>query len=270
MKKVGCPVITHVHELEFWINKTGKNNFNQVKKNTDYYIAGSKAVKINLTDNHSIPKNQIEVIYDCIANIEKVPESKKIRPSLNIPQDAIIVGSSGSEVWRKGKDLFVQFAISVLRKCNNLPIYFVWVGGNKEDESNFQLTHDVKQAGIYDRIFFIPSVANWREYFAAFDIFAMISREDPYPLVNLEAALIGIPVLCFDNSGGSPEFVEDDAGFVIPYLDISEMADKVVLLANDSKLRKKLGENGKNKVLQKHLIDNTAPGVLAVIERMMH
>ncbi|MDH6063711.1 hypothetical protein, partial [Umezakia ovalisporum] len=38
--------------------------------------------------------------------------------------------------------------------------------------------------------------------------------------VCLEAASLGKPILCFDKAGGEPEFVEDDCGFIVPYLDL--------------------------------------------------
>ena len=41
-------------------------------------------------------------------------------------------------------------------------------------------------------------------------------EEDPYTLVCLEAAALEKPYVCFEGAGGSPEFVEEDCGFVVP------------------------------------------------------
>ena len=40
----------------------------------------------------------------------------------------------------------------------------------------------------------------------------MTSREDPFPLVNLEAMTNGVPVICFKDSGGSEELVDSSSG----------------------------------------------------------
>jgi glycosyltransferase involved in cell wall biosynthesis len=61
------------------------------------------------------------------------------------------------------------------------------------------------------------------KYFAAFDVFALVSREDPFPVVCLEAASLGKPIVCFNSSDGEKEFVENDCGFVVPDLDIEIM-----------------------------------------------
>jgi len=264
-----CPIICRVAELEFWINRSGYNNFNHVKNYVSHFIAVSETVKQNLVLNHDIQADKIDVVHGFISSQDKISNLKNVRDVLKIPKDGIVIGSSGAEVWRKGKDLFIQLAINVFNKCNGLPIYFVWIGGSKEGSEIYQLQHDIRQAELSDRIFLVPEVSNPMDYFAAFDIFAMVSREDPFPLVNLEAASLGKPIVCFENAGGSPEFVEKDAGFVVPYLDLDAMADKVITLAKDEGLRNRLGNRAAKKVQERHDISIAAPKILQVIHRFL-
>ena len=60
----------------------------------------------------------------------------------------------------------------------------------------------------------------------AADLLALTSREDPCPLVNMEAMESGLPVVAFDGAGGAPE-VLGDAGVCVPYLDVAAMAAAV-------------------------------------------
>ena len=53
----------------------------------------------------------------------------------------------------------------------------------------------------------------------------MTSREDPFPLVNLEMGLNGSPVLCFGGTGGSEEIVIKEN--IFKYFDILSMAKRV-------------------------------------------
>jgi len=269
LAKLNCPVICHVHELEYWIHKSGLKNFEQIKQYTTRYIAVSDIVKQNLVLNHDIPADKVDVVHAFISFPDRTSNLKNVRDSLKIPKNSIIIGGSGAEIWRKGKDLFIQLAINVFNKCNDLPIYFVWIGGSKEGSEIYQLQHDISQAKRTDRIFLVPEVSNPMDYFAAFDIFAMVSREDPFPLVNLEAASLGKPIICFENAGGSPEFVENDAGFVVPYLDLDAMADKVITLAKDEALRHMLGNRAAQKVQERHDISVAAPQILKIIENLL-
>ena len=71
------------------------------------------------------------------------------------------------------------------------------------------------------------------------NVFLMTSREDPFPLVNLEAAINKVPIICFENSGGSSEIVDESSGFVVPFCDTQKMSDIVIEL---KKSPKKLSE----------------------------
>lgn len=271
LSDLNCPVITHVHELEFTIVDCGRDNWDKVKNCTNHYITVSEAVKRNLVDKHNIPEERIDVVYGFIplSTIRGSNSENGVRRSLNIPEDALIVGSSGFGTWRKGKDLFVQLALNVVRNYGDGDVHFVWIGGRTDKTELLRTMHDIDHAGLSGRVHFIDHVVNPLDYYREFDIFAMISREDPFPLVNLELAALGKPIICFDNAGGTPEFVGDDAGFVVPYLDISAMAEKIVLLARNKELRKELGHKSYAKVVANHDISVGANKVLNVIERFL-
>ena len=264
-----CPVICRVAELDYWINRSGKENFEITKKYVSHFIAVSEAVKKNLVENHGIAPEKINVIHGFINTTEIQTNSQSVRASLSIPHDALIIGGSGAEIWRKGKDLFILLAIAVHLKAPDLPIHFVWVGGKDNEAELYQMKHDIKQSGLEKNIHLIPEVTNPLDYFATFDIFAMVSREDPYPIVNIEAASLGKPIVCFADAGGTPELVEEDAGFVVPYLDIDTMADKVIELIHDEKLRRGFGERAAQKVRELHDISTAAPKVLEVINQFL-
>jgi len=271
---IGCPVICQVHELDYWIQHCGRKNFEQVKRCTTHYIAVSDAVKKNLVQAHGISENKVDVVHGFIPIPKQDSnsfslKSKDIRRSLNIPSNAFVVGASGFETWRKGKDLFVQMAYLLSQKLKDFPIYFIWVGGRNNGMDFYGIQHDIRHTGLENRVHFVEEVSNPLDYYAAFDIFAMTSREDPYPLVNLEVAALGKPIVCFENAGGSPEFVENDAGFIVPYLDIHLMAEKIITLAEDKELRKKLGYRAAQKVQERHDITVAAPKILKIIERFL-
>jgi len=149
------------------------------------------------------------------------------------------------------------------------PVHFLWVGGESDGPRFGALWHDVKNVGLEKYIHFLGVRPNSLDYFAAFDVFALVSREDPFPLVILEAASLGKPIVCFDGSGGAKEFVENDCGFVLPYLDIQGMADKVVAILQRGELRQHLGSRAAQKVRARHNIESNAPKVLNIIKRFL-
>jgi len=274
LARPGVKMVTHVHELNYWIEKSGANNWNQVCRHTTKFVAASEAVSLNLQRHHGIVPERIEVVHEFIPidyRAQSPPPSQALvsRAQLGIPSDAFVVGGSGSETWRKGKDLFVQLAALLRRRNPSRPFWFVWVGWEGEEEDRRQLKRDIEEAGVTDSFLWTGEVANPLEYFACFDAFALVSREDPFPLVCLEAALLEKPILCFADAGGTPELVEEDSGFVIPYLDLHAMADKLLLLAENDDLRQQMGVCGSTKVRQRFALDVMAPRLYNLIEGLL-
>ena len=68
-------------------------------------------------------------------------------------------------------------------------------------------------------------------------MFALTSREDGFPMVNLEALAAGLAVVAFDGSGGAIEVLRGDGGeargIVVPYMDTGAMGGAIAGLALD-------------------------------------
>src|SRR5690606_20540107 len=66
------------------------------------------------------------------------------------------------------------------------------------------------------------------KYFREFDIFLLPSREDPFPLVAIEAGMLGLPIICFEGVTGTAEILLNGGGKIIPYMDIIAMGKAVI------------------------------------------
>ncbi len=240
------PFFIYCHELEKSI-KTYSKSIDlafQLKKST-YIFTGSKAVMNNLVDKYHVPNEKISVYpsyIDCnsMETEYKTVDRQAVKQNLGIPADAIIIGGCGLIEWRKGIDIFNYTALQVF-KASSKNVHFVWVGVNKKSEDYYHLKYDLNRMGIAERVHLIEGSADIINYTACFDLFYMSSREDPYPLVMIEAGLNKIPVVCFANSGGAVDFVGNETELVIPYLDIQKAAIKIAELASNNEKRIRLG-----------------------------
>lgn len=269
------PVISCCHELEGLIQLIGIENFNYTKKRTSEFIAVSNAVRQNLMESHGIPADKINLINGFIpiknfADNEFEKSRKMLSAELNIPENAFIVGASGTLNWNKAPEFFVQIAREVFWKDPEAQVYFVWIGGAEKGSIElFRMNYDIKKSGLENRVFFLEHKSNPLDYYAAIDVFAMVSRQEALGLVCLESASLNKPIICFENAGGAPEFVEQDCGFTVPYFNIEIFAEKILELYKNPELKKKLGKNAARKVLKKHNVLNSAPKILEIIEKFM-
>lgn len=111
---------------------------------------------------------------------------------LGWPEDAFVVGGCGSIGWRKGTDLFLQIAHAINRTKGYEKVRFLWVGGEIQNQESLEFSHDAYVLGL-QYCHRIPTTAEVFDFYCAIDIFALTSREDPFPLVMLEAGAHGVP-----------------------------------------------------------------------------
>ncbi len=251
---LNIPIKTYVHELEMGIQQyTKPEYFRNVKTLSSSFIACAESVKENLINNHNIDTTLIKVLPSILPesalnyNVNK-SFNEILRKQLNIPKNAFLIGGMGTVDLRKGVDVFLQVANKLKDNSN---IFFLWVGGQESeiDYKNFQID---KSRLELNNITFQTSVKNPLDYMALFDIFLVSSREDPYPLVVLEAAMLSKPIICFDKAGGAKDFVENDCGSVIEYLNIDKVVQKIEDLKENHSLIKQMGDSARSKVLERH------------------
>ncbi len=210
LSKLQIPVITHAHELENAIERwCVKDELEHLIGLTDHFIAVSPPVARNLESAHRVAREKITTVYafiKCQKENSDPLDRIAIRSQKQLPEEAFIVFGCGTTDWRKGADLFV----GVANETNRLGLkdgYFFWIGSDTGELEELQAK--VRKLGLEDRVFFLGEAQDARSYFAAGDVFLLTSREDPFPLVCLEAADCGLPIVCFDKAGGMPDFVQE-------------------------------------------------------------
>jgi glycosyltransferase involved in cell wall biosynthesis len=270
-----CPSICYVHELEAAIHMaTNKQILTKVLNNTDLFLAPSEAVKKNLHLSYNIQENKIRLIPYSMNETFRTKQIystfiSNFKTSYSIPDSAVIIGVLGSTEWRKGFDFFLPLTTIYFELFSNSNVFFIWKGFNKKADNAYFDAYDFNKFSINPRVILLPHGSDNIEQLACFDIHLLLSREDPYPLVVLEAASFGIPTLCFSGSGGSPEFVENDAGYCIPYGNLMKMANSIHELANDSTLRNNMGLKAAEKLQLRHNIKKGATEIVELVENML-
>jgi glycosyltransferase involved in cell wall biosynthesis len=158
--------------------------------------------------------------------IEDAPvEAALIRKEFGMePADRMVLGVGYADL-RKGFDLFLQLW-NLLRQ-NNRQVHFCWVGGIDPGLQEW-LGQEVERAKATGRFHFTGFRSDMQGFYSAASVYALTSREDPFPTVALEALGVGVPVVAFQESGGIPGLLSRErVGEVVPYCDVPAMARAV-------------------------------------------
>lgn len=267
--KYGIPALTHVHELSYWITQAGEKNWNETTQATSHYVAASQAVRDYIVEEKGIPRENVSVVYEHIRDLPDIPtpeKRQKAREGLGIPEDAVLIGGCGAEYWRKGKDLIPQLLIELRKQRPEKSVHFLWLGSNWSDHDEYTLSYDLKIAGFSNNFHNPGEVKDPFALYAALDSFALLSRDDPYPLACLEVAAMRIPIVCFENSGGIPELAQKDAGLTAPYLDMPAFAKCVVDLTVSPELHERITRKARINIDQESTLKATAPKLLEALD----
>ncbi|WP_026440377.1 glycoside hydrolase family 99-like domain-containing protein [Acidocella facilis] len=134
-------------------------------------------------------------------------------------RDFLILGAGFAHI-RKGFDLFLQLARRLAAK--RADVRFIWVG-DIEFKLKTYLEPEMAALQAQGRFTHIPFTDKVAGYFAAADVLALTSREDPLPTVVMEALACGVPCVAFDESGGIPELLRAEAaGYVAAAGDLED------------------------------------------------
>ncbi len=168
-------------------------------------------------------------------------------------QGARIVLGAGSVSLRKGVDLFITAAAAVLREFDAQHIHFVWVGDGylPDQDKGFSvyLREQLNRTDSRQIFTFVDSVSNLDPLYDLADIFFLSSRLDPLPNVFIDAAVHGIPIVCFKGASGAADILQstpDTSYGVVDYLDSASAAQKIMHLARDSATRSRVGNATRN------------------------
>jgi glycosyltransferase involved in cell wall biosynthesis len=262
----GIPVLSWIHELPTMVDLFGGGQaVERVAAASQQIVVPAEVVRDAWIRRFAIEPERVHTFHNGVdaraEGLDRAAMRSRVRRELGIPDDGLIVLGCGTIDLRKGADLYAQVACKLLTRPDARDIaaktWFVWVGDLAFPTLDQWVTHDAEIGGYKGRLIFAGQRSNTAPYFAAADVFALTSREDPCPFSNLEAMESGVPVVVFQDAGGAPDVI-GGAGIAVPFLDVDAMAAAVIELLGDARKSSEMGAAGREIIRR----DFTWPGFM--------
>jgi glycosyltransferase involved in cell wall biosynthesis len=240
--------VAWLHEQPFSIKSWYQEQFN--RQNLlffDHIISVSSQTKNYLEASMGMASTKLSVVHPFIDIAALLNNREKIITDTEKTQP-FLVGGCGLQDWRKGPDLFLQVAWKTALKYPALDIRFVWIGA--ESSMTLALQYETEHLKLQDKMVFTGEQKNSKEWFSRFDLFLLTSREDPFPLVVLEAAVLQKPVICFEGIGDITALVGLIPENVVGYSDVDAMVERLISYYENRELVNRHGT-----ILQKKVVD---------------
>ncbi len=257
MKSFGIPVIASIHHplaKDRGADFEQSHNFLErarrvvfypfvmqkiVAQRMDLIISGSKDSARAVQEAFSIPEHKMRIVYDGIDQEVFYP-----RPEIRRKRGRLIF--VGNTEDRKKGILYLIQALSMLPEWVNLVIVD---GGAKW---KFYLNQLVDQYKVRKRVVVKEKLSpkELAEEYCQAELGVVPSLYEGFGLPAAEAMACATPVVSTD-AGALPEVVGNDgAGIIVPAKNARALAEKILYLLKNPKLRKQMGERASKRVAE--------------------
>ena len=211
-------------------------------------IACSETIKNHLIDYFKINPKKIKVIYNFVdpEEVRVSISNTNLREKLGIQKNSNTIGFFGRfNNKEKGIDLLLS-AFNILKK-DYANLYLILVGNGIDLNYVNSFINKNKLKAII-----IPSTKSIYDYYNICDIVVLPSRVEPFGIVTIEAGLMKKAVLG-SNIDGIAEIINNNInGLLFEKNNCNDLVEKLKILLGDEELRKKIGFNLYNDVIEKY------------------
>ncbi|MFN7570363.1 MAG: glycoside hydrolase family 99-like domain-containing protein [Betaproteobacteria bacterium] len=253
LKRAGLRCVSLVHEMPFVMRTHGLARHAQlIAEHADDVVFPAQLVADGFAEFAAVPPERRHIRPQGLykrnrfrGTAGQAAARSALRQQLGLPPDALVVLGVGYADWRKGIDLFVAAGQRLLPRMAEA--YFVWIGHH-----NLQLWPQIEAqiaAGpAAERFLFPGRQTDTDAFYAGADVFALTSREDPFPSVVMESLEVGVPAVAFGGTGGCCDMIAAGAGLLVPAFDTDALAAATERLLREPALARQCGRWGAQRV----------------------
>jgi glycosyltransferase involved in cell wall biosynthesis len=168
---------------------------------------------------------------------------RDLRSAEGLSEEDVVALFVGGGWDHKGLSIAIE-ALGRILAAGDVPPS-LWILG-RGDQDRFRA--QAERCGIGDRVRFFGVRSDTERFYQAADVFVLPSRYEAFPLVSLEAAASGIPVVA-TRVNGVEEIVGDDEGGLIVERTPEAFGLALAHIGTDRALRLKLGETARSRAL---------------------
>ena len=238
---------------------------------TDAVITVTERVRDAVVAQRILPAARVHAIANGIVAAPRASEAQRqqarraLRREIGAADDAPVIGCVARLVWFKGLDTLVDALPAVLRVCPDVQVAVAGDGPLRAE-----LAARAAALGVADRLHLLGERNDVPQLLRGFDLFVLPSVSEGMPLTILEAMGAGLPVVA-TAVGGVPELmVAAETGLLVPPGDAVALALALLRLLRDAPLRRRMGDNGRRRLLSDFSADAMVAATDALLRRLLH
>ena len=263
--RANVPVILSALHSTGWPDGVGRLN-RMLTGITDGFIAVARQHAQYQIQQEKFPKEKVFLIPNGIDTDQFVfDETRRAqwRVEVGIEPDAPVVGIVAALRPEKNHDLFLE---SAKRALESMPqTRFVIAGDGPERPRLEKLS---QETGIASKVHFVGSTQDIPGVLSMIDLFALSSHNEASPVSIMEALSCQRPVVSTDVGSIAESVLDGQTGFLVPAGDGEQMANRWVTVLSDPALGQRLGEQGRQHIVENSSLDRMTEGYTELVEEL--
>ena len=262
-RRASVPVILSALHSTGWPDGVGRLN-RLLTGITDGFIAVAKQHARYQVEQERFPEHKVFLIPNGIDTDHFTVDTEsrdQWRQKLGIPADSPTVGIVAALRPEKNHDLFLRAAKLTFQK--NSATHFVIAGDGPERN---RLESLAKTLNLKPNIHFIGSTQDIPGVLSMMDVFSLTSHNEASPVSIMEALSCQRPVVSTDVGSIDESVLEDKTGYLVLPGDADKLAERWTQLLGDEELRNRLGEAGRQHVIENCSLQSMTNGYTHLIE----
>ena len=169
-----------------------------------------------------------------LKNVFCIPNMVSISPIPYHGENSKRIVSVGRLTSQKGYDLLLQ---SIARIADKMGDFYIDIYGEGEDRA--ALEAQCRKLGLTERVHFPGYCADIETIYAGSAFYVMSSRFEGFPMVLLEAAASGLPIVSFDCPEGPAILLRNGGGILVERENVTALGQAILTMIQDPALRNK-------------------------------
>ncbi len=250
------------HRVTMWIEKKQYAQCRALIVNSRW--SGDQFVQYG-----QIEVDKIHVVHNGVDSEKFHPRHRSrwrsvVRQELSIAEDEIVILHLGSGFARKGvKELVATFAAL----CASHPHerLRLLIGGKGNAQRYQQLAQTL---GVSEKVTFAGGISSPEKFYAAADVFALLTKFDPFANATLEAMASGLPVVTTTTNGVSEILTPGVNGLVVPDPHHAAAVAAAMSRLLDAEQREVMGRHARELMAQSFTWEQTARKTVEVYQQI--
>ena len=233
---------------------------------TDQGIAISDAIRGFCIDVEGVRPRRISTIRYGIESdrfAQNVEQARnQLREQLNLPPDAVLVGTMSRLIYQKG----ITYALRAFASIQeNYPDAHLIITG----DGILREALETEAQALNLRSHFLGWQPEPTHILAAYDVLLMPSLWEGFGLVMLEAMAQGIPIIGSRVSAIPEVIADEETGLLVPSGDVDGLATAIDRMLSDAQRRQAMGAAGKERLIERFSASHMAQKTLEVYEKAL-